>query len=291
MIAPAEAGSMLMFPSILLVGKASKEEDTMFRRSITATFAAVAIVVFSSLLLVAAAPSPAHAAEINVLGPVSLRVVLPGLLSQFEKSSGHNVTVGYATLGAIAKRLVEGDAADVAMVSPEQNEELQKQGKLLTGSRAEIARVGFTVFVRKGALKPDVGSVDALKGTLLAAKSIVLGDPAAGGGAGVYTAGLMQRLGLATEIKTRTRLVKSGTEVAEAVAKGEAEIGIGVGSDAAIIPGLDAFPLPAGAQSYSVYVAGVSSGSKQVDAAKALIAFLTSPAVKRALTSNGFETP
>jgi molybdate transport system substrate-binding protein len=155
----------------------------------------------------------------------------------------------------------------------------------------EIARVGFSVFLKNGGPRPDVGSIDALKRALLAAKSIVLGDPAAGGGAGVYTAGLMQRLGLAEEIKARTRLVRSGTEVAETVAKGEVEIGIGVASDAAIIPGLEAIPLPSGAQSHSVYVAGISSGSRQVDAAKALIAFLTSPPAKQALTASGFETP
>jgi molybdate transport system substrate-binding protein len=263
----------------------------MFKRSVAATFVAVAGVALTTSLLVATAPSPAHAAEIKLLVPVSLRVVLPSLLPQFEKSSGHKVTVGYATVGAITKRLVEGEVADVAMVSPEQHGELQKQGKLLAGSRVEVAKVGFTVFVKKGAPEPDVGSVDALKRTLLAAKSIVLGDPAAGGGAGVYTAGLMQRLGLAADIKAKTRLVPSGTEVAEGVASGEAEIGIGVASDAAVIPGLDAFPLPTEAQSYSVYVAGISSGSKQVDAAKALIAFLTSPAVKQAMAANGFETP
>ena len=261
----------------------------MSNRSIAARF--VALASMTGLLLVAAAPSPAAAAEIKLLGPVSLRVVLPSVLPQFENSSGHKVTVGYATLGAITKRLVDGEDADVAMVSPAQHEELQKQAKLLAGTRTEIAKVGFTVFVKKGAPKPDVGSVDALKRALLVANSIVLGDPAAGGGAGVYTADLMERLQLAADIKPKTKLVRSGTEVAEAVAKGEAEIGIGVASDAAIVPGLDAFPLPAGAQSYSVYVAGVSSGSKQVDAANALIAFLTSPAVKQALTASGFETP
>lgn len=261
----------------------------MCKYSAMATFAAVASAAFSSFLLVAASPSAA--AEIKLLSPVSLRVVLPGVLTQFETSSGHKVAVGYATLGAITKRLVEGEIADVAMVSPQQNQDLQKQGKLLADSGVEIARVGFAVFVKKGAPKPDVGSVDALKRALLAANSVVLGDPAAGGGAGVYTAGLMQRLGLAADIKARTRLVPSGTEVAEAVAKGEAEIGIGVASDAAIVPGLDATPLPTGAQSYSMYVAGISPGSKHVDAAKALIAFLTSPPVKQALTANGFETP
>ena len=260
----------------------------MFKRSAAATFA---VAGFSSLLLVATMPSPARAAEIELLGRVSLRVVLPGLLQQFEKSSGHKVTVGYATLGAITKRFIEGQSVDVAMVSPEQNEDLQKRGKLLAGSRAEIARVGFAVFVKKGASNPDLSSVDALKRTLLAAKSIVLGDPAAGGGAGVYTASLMERLGLAADIKARTRLVKSGTEVAEAVAKGEAETGIGIASDAAIVPGLDAFPLPTGAQSYSVYVAGISSGSKEVEAAEVLIVFLTSPASRQALKASGFETP
>jgi len=263
----------------------------MSKHSVAPTFAAGASAALIALLLVGATPSLAHAAEIKLLGPVSLRVVLPGVLPQFETSSGHKVTVGYDTLGAITKRIVDGEAVDVAMVSPAQNEDLQKQNKVLAGSRVEIARVGFTVFVKKGAPKPDVSSVDALKRTLLAAKSIVLGDPAAGGGAGVYTAGLMERLGIATEIKAKTRLVRSGTEVAETVAKGEAELGIGVASDAAIIPGLDATPLPTGAQSYSVYVAGISSGSKQVDAAQALIAFLTSATVKQALRASGFETP
>jgi molybdate transport system substrate-binding protein len=243
------------------------------------------------LLVLAATPSPARAAEIKMFSPVSLRALLPELLPQFEKSSGHKVTVEFATLGATTERLLKGEAADVAMVSPAQNEDLQKQGKLLTGSGVEIAKVGFTAFVKKGAPKPDVGSIDALKLTLLGAKSIALGDPAAGGGSGVYLAGLMQRMELTADIKAKTKLFASGTGVAEAVAKGETEIGIGVGSDAKIVAGLDATPLPTGAQSYSVYVAGISSGSKQVDAAKALIAFLTSPAAKQAFSAGGFETP
>src|SRR5215208_755802 len=105
----------------------------------------------------------------------------------------------------------------------------------------------------------------------------------------VYPAGLMQRLGLSEQIKVKTKLFPSGTEVAEAVAKGDTEIGIGIASDAKIVPGLDPIPLPTGAQSYSLYVEGVSSASKDADAAKALIAFLTSPAVKQAFKANGFE--
>jgi molybdate transport system substrate-binding protein len=261
----------------------------MFKHSVAATFTAVASGAFFSLLLVAATPSPARAAEIKLLSPVAFRVLLPELLPQFEKSSGHKVTVDFAVLGVITDRLLKGEAADVAIVSPAQNEELQKQGKLLAGNRVEISRVGFTAFVKKGATKPDLGSVDALKRTLLAAKSIALGDPARGGGAGVYAAGLMQRLGLSEDIKAKTQLQPSGTEIAQAVAKGETEIGIGVASDVAIVPGLEAIPLPAEVQSYSLYVAGIGSGSTQPDAAKALIAFLTSPGVKPAWTAGGFE--
>ena len=95
--------------------------------------AAVASAAFVGLLLITATPRLVQAADITLLGPVSLRLVLPSVLPEFEKSSGHKVTVGYATLGAITKRLAEGEAVDVAMVSPAQNEELQKQGKLLRG--------------------------------------------------------------------------------------------------------------------------------------------------------------
>jgi molybdate transport system substrate-binding protein len=261
----------------------------MFRHSVAATFAAVARVAFSSFLLVAATPSAARAAEIKLVGPVSFRALLPDLLPQFEKASGHKVTVDYATVGAIVDRVMKGEAVDVVIVSGSQNEELQNKGKLLVGSRAEVARVGYSAFVKKGAPKPDLASVDALKRTLLAAKSITHGDPARGGLSGIYIAGLMQRLGLSEEIKAKTRLLPSGTEVAEAVAKGEVEIGFGVASDAAIVPGLESIPLPAEVQSYSLYVAGISSGSKQADAAKALITFLTSSAAKQAMTTKGFE--
>jgi molybdate transport system substrate-binding protein len=260
-------------------------------RCLAAAFAAVATAALAGSLLSAAAPSAAQAAEIKLLGPVSLRVLLPGVLPEFEKSSGHKVTVGYATLGAITKRVTEGEAVDVAMVSPAQNEELQKQGKLLPGSRVDIAKVGYTVFVKKGAPKPDVATLDAFKQTMRDAKSIAMGDPAAGGGSGVYLDGLMKRLELSADVKPKAKLVASGTEVAEAVANGVTEIGIGVASDAAIVPGLEGIPLPAGAQSYSVYAAGISSESKQPNAAKALIAVLTSPPVKQALTANGFELP
>jgi molybdate transport system substrate-binding protein len=240
------------------------------------------------LLLAAVAPS-AGAAEITLLGPASFRVLFPELLPQFEKLSGNKVAAGYAPLGVITDRVMKGEDVDVPIVSGKQNDELQKEGKLLPGSRVEIAQVGFTVFIKKGAARPDLSSADALKRSLLAAKSIAVGDPARGGGASLYTIGLLKRLGISEETKSKSRLEASGTEIAQAVAKGDAELGIGVASDLSLVPGIEAVALPAEVQSYSLYVAGINANSKQVDAAKALIAYLTSPTVKQALTANGFE--
>lgn len=256
----------------------------MFRRLLAAE-----LVCAFTCFAVAIAPLRATAADITLLGGTSMRVLFSEQIPQFEKSSGHKVTLEYGTLGANRDRVMKGDAIDVVIVTPAQNEELQKQGKLLAASRAELARVGYSVFVKTGAPKPDIGTVDAFKRTMLAAKSIALGNPASGGPLGVYSAGLMQRMGLADNIKARTKLFPSGTEVAQAVAKGESEIGIGLASDAVIIPGLVAIPLPADIQTYTTYTLGITASSKNVDAAKALIAFLTSPASKEALTSKGFE--
>jgi molybdate transport system substrate-binding protein len=244
---------------------------------------------FSGLLLLAAMPSRTRAAEISLLGPASFRVLLPELLQQFEKSSGHKVTAGYAPLGVITERVLQGEAVDVAIVSGKQNEELQKEGKLLPGSRMEVAQVGFTVFVKKGAAKPDLSSAEALKRSLLSAKSIAVGDPARGGGASLYTIGLLKHLGISDEVKAKSRLEPSGTEIAEAVAKGQTEFGIGVASDLSLVAGIEAVALPVEVQNFSLYVAGITTASKQVEAAKALIAYLTSSGVKQALVASGFE--
>lgn len=261
----------------------------MIRPSLEAKFAAAAAVALSCMLLITASTSQTHAAEIKLLGPVAMRGLFADLVPQFEKSSGHKVTVDLATIGVITDRVIKGEAADVAIVSGAQNEELLKQRKLLAGSRAEVARVGYSAFVKKGAPKPDLGSVDALKRTLLAAKSITYGDPVAGGPSGIYMAGLMQRLGIAAEMTAKTKLLPPGGAVTEAVVKGEAEIGFSVTSDSAIVPGLDTIPLPGEVQNYTLYAAGIGAGSKQADAAKALIAFLSSPVAKQAITAKGFD--
>lgn len=232
----------------------------------------------------------AGAAEIRFLCPLAMRTVMPDLIPQFERASSHKVTVDYGTVGVTTDRILKGDAGDVAIVSGQQNDELQRQGKIVAGSRADIARVGYGVYVRKDAPKVDIQSVDALKRSLLAAKSIVYGDPAGGGPSGIYAARLMEWLGIASEVRPKTKLLPPGDRVLEAVAKGDAEIGLGLTSQIAAISGVDLVgPLPPEVQSYTEYAAGILTTSKQAEAGKALISFLSSPAGQTILKSKGFE--
>lgn len=258
----------------------------MFKHSLGAGLACA-----FACLAVTTTPIQATADDLKLLGGSSMRTVFPELLPQFERSSGHKVTVEYGTLGAIADRVNKGDNADVAIVTAAQNDALRRQGKLLADSRADLATVGYAVFVKKDAARPALGTVDAFKSTMLSAKSIALGDPSGGGPLGVYTGSLMQRLGLTEAIKAKVKLYPSGTEVAEAVAKGASETGIGLASDAVTVPGLVSVLLPGEIQNYTTYTLGIVASSKHVDAAKMLVAFLTSTTAKRVLATNGFETP
>src|SRR5262245_21186997 len=112
----------------------------------------------------------AVAAEIKLLSAVALKPVMDILVPEFEKSSGHKVTIGYGTVGALTERVQKGELADVTIVAGAQLDNLQTQGKIVGGSRANIAKVGVGAVVRKGAAKPDIGSVDAFKRTMLSVK-------------------------------------------------------------------------------------------------------------------------
>ncbi len=250
------------------------------RRSVTA---------FCGLLLTASSISIAQAADLKLLGPTAMRAAIAEITPQFERASGHKATVEYATVGVITERLLKGEAADATMVSAPQMEELQKQGKVAAGSRADIARVGVGLFVKAGAPKLDISSVDAFKRALLNAKSVGYGDPAGGGVSGVHMAALVERLGLG-EIKPKTQLFPNSQAALELLAKGSIDIGIGLTSDTVLVSGVDLVgALPADIQNFTLYAGAVVAGSKQQDAAKALINFFTSSAAQAVLKAKGFE--
>jgi molybdate transport system substrate-binding protein len=166
---------------------------------------------------------------------------------------------------------------------------LQAQGKVVAGDRLIIAKVGVGAFVRKGAAKPDISSADAFKRAMLAARSIAYPDPAGGGASGIYVASLLERLGIAAEMKPKTKLSTLGTLYAS-VASGEVEIGFNQVSEILAQPTIElAGPLPPEIQNYTQFLPGVVTGSSQANAARALVTFLYSPAAKTVLKTKGFE--
>ena len=246
---------------------------------------------FAIVLMAVGASRGAACAEIKVLTAGAFKQVLLAMLPQFERQSGHKVIVDNDTVGALTKRIEAGEAFDLAVLTPTAVDNLSKKGKLVPGSGRNLARVGIGVVVKEGAPKPDIGSVDAFKKALLAAGSIAYIDPAAGGSSGIYVAGLLERLGIAAEMKGKSRLI-SGGAVAEHVARGEAELGIHQISEILPVKGITLVgPLPAEIQSYTIYAAGVSINAKQADAAKDLLKALTGPSVAEVLRSKGMDPP
>lgn len=236
----------------------------------------------------------AAAAEIRVLSSGSMKAALPQLLTDFQKSSGNTATIEYGPAGAIVGRIQKDDAADVVIVSRSQLQKLESDGKVAPGSLVNIAGIALGVAVRKGAPKPDISTVEAFKRALLSARSIGYRDPITGSTSGIYTASLIERLGLAQALQLKLSLDRSEGDVPEnvflGVAKGDIEMQIGQITEIIISPGVDlAGPLPAEIQNTTLMAAGIVTASKAPDAARALIGFLSSPSAVAVLKANGFK--
>ena len=175
------------------------------------------------------------------------------------------------------------------MLSPAAIDELAAKSKVAPFSRTNLARVGVGVMVKSGANKPDISTVDAFKKAVLAAKSISFIDPASGGSSGIYVEKLLERLGISDQVKPKEKL-KQGGYVADYIESGEAELGIHQISEILPHAGVTLVgPLPKEIQNYTVYAAGIGRGTKDGDAAKALIASLVGPSAQALFKSKGME--
>jgi molybdate transport system substrate-binding protein len=246
-------------------------------------------IVLGLALICATAGSGATAAEIKLLSASALHPAIDALIPDFEKSSGHKITVAYGTAGAVADRVQKGEAADIVISSVPMIDRIQAQGKVVAGNRVIIAKVGVGAFVRKGAAKPDISSVDAFKHSMLAARSITYPDPGGGGASGIYMASLLERLGIAAEMKPKTKL-STLERLYASVGSGEVEIGFNQVSEILAQPTIEfAGPLPSAIQNYTQFAPGIITDSSQAEAARALVTFLTSPAAEAILKAKGFE--
>jgi molybdate transport system substrate-binding protein len=249
-------------------------------------------VLMGSLVAALALMPTARAAEpdnLTVITSVALTAALDELKPIFQHRTNINLAITYGLIADLRKRVLAGESADVIILSQPAMGDLEKDGKLMPGSLAIVASTAVSLAARAGAPKPDISTVDAFKKTLLAAKSIVYADPAKGGASGVYFARVIDRLGIADQLKSKTILVP-GAQAADVVAKGEAELGVAQASEIVPVAGAELVgPLPGELASTTVFVGAIGARAESMEAAKALFQFLASPDAKALLKTKGFE--
>jgi molybdate transport system substrate-binding protein len=237
---------------------------------------AISLAIGFRFLAALAQAAPAGAAEIKVMAPRAIWTVLQEAGPEFERATGHKVTVSVDLAAVVVKRVNDGEEFDIAVAAPGQIDSLVKAGKLIADTRTDLTRSGIGVEVRKGAPKPDISSVEAFKRAMLDAKSIGYLKV---GTSGAMVAAMLQRIGLSDAIKDKIVLPQDDV-VSEMVAEGKIEIGMVNISQILTTPGVDLVgPLPPELQSYIVFSGGVSAKSKAPDAARELIKFLKGQAV------------
>jgi molybdate transport system substrate-binding protein len=224
----------------------------------------------------------AKAAEIKLMCSGAMRPALEELAPQFERASGHKLTITYSGTNVIRDRALGGDAGDLVIFASYAVEDVIRQGKL--AAKVDLVRSGVGVGVRAGSPRPDLSSADAFKRALLAAKSFARSE----GPSGVYIAALLERLGIAEQMKGKTVVVR-GRLVGDALVKGEADIGVQQVSELKSVPGVDVLPMPAEIQNITVFSAGLTAAAQASEPVQALIKFLTSPAAAPVIKSKGLD--
>ena len=224
------------------------------------------------------------AVELKVLCSNTAHALLSALVPLFERASGHRVALEYASASIVAERIRQGETADATVLAGPVMDKALTTGAIARASLTAIARCGIGVAVRTGTHHPDIGTVDAFKRALAAAQSVAYTE------AGVsYFAGLIERLGMAAEIKAKARTRRGGL-IAELVANGEAEIAVQQIPELIPVKGIDIVgPLPPELQNTTLISAGVFVNAQQPAAAADFLKFLTTPDTADVYRANGFE--
>jgi len=244
---------------------------------------AIAVSVALSLPMISAG----QVQPVRVLASNGVRAVLQDLIPECERAVGQPLAVEFGTSASIKRKIEANEPFDVTILASDVIDDLSKAGKLARGSRAEIARSGVGVGVRRGAAKPDIRTSEAMKQTLLSATNITYGEEGASRPA---IDKMIRELGIADSLKTKTSLTKSVDESMDRLRRGTSDMVITLISE--IVPVKDAEfagPLPARFQGYVTFSTGISVGSKGATAAQALVQFITGPAAGTAFKAKGFE--
>jgi molybdate transport system substrate-binding protein len=224
---------------------------------------------------------------IKVLASNGVGSALEVLAPAFERATGHKLAVSYGLGAAFKRRIESGETFDLTILTRAAIDDLAKQGRVDGASRTAIASSGVGIGIRKGAPRADIGTPDALKRTLLAAKSITWAREGVGG---VYFAALLERMRLVDQMKPKVVLAPSGAEVGRLVAAGEVQYGVILVNELMAAPGVEVLgPLPPELQKMTPFHGAVGAGSENAAAAKALIQFLRTPSSRAVFEAKGQE--
>ena len=242
----------------------------------------VAILLSAAFIMTPAASL--QAAEIKVIAGGSMTASMNALAAPFEKASGHKLSIHFDSTPNIIARVNSGTPFDVVVVPVDVFKDAAAKARFAPGPTVDIARVGYGVIVRTGAPKPDISTPDAFKTALLAAPSIAFLPASA---AGAYVTKVFERLDIAEEMKAKTKVQAAPAQIAPAVAKGEAELGVFL-TNVLVAPGVELVgPFPGDLQQELVFTSAVAADTKEAEAAKALIDYLRTPAATALIKAAG----
>ncbi len=223
---------------------------------------------------------------LKVLSTLAVQGALPALMERYEWATGTGVVVYFEPTNGLLARIAAGEVADIAILTRAAVDDLAAKGVLIPYSVADVAISLVGIAVKAGAVGPDISSVEALKVALLQARSIAYSKI---GASGVFFAELIRRLGIADEVNAKATIVPSGL-TAELAARGDVELAVQQVSELLLVPGIDVVgPLPPGAESVTMFSAGVLATSVQAEAALELIAYLRSSRAAQALSAAGLQ--
>ncbi|HZP35663.1 MAG TPA: substrate-binding domain-containing protein [Methylomirabilota bacterium] len=261
--------------------RARKRRDRITRRG------RLALVLVGAAL--ALGGTRAGAEEVKVQSAGAVRAIVTELAEAFRQETGNTVTLAFGTVGVSRKALAGSDPLDVVIMTDVAIDDAIREGRVVPGTRTDLARTGMGVGVREGAPRPDISTPEAFKASLLAAKSLVYVDPAQGATSGIHFKSVLERLGIADAVRARSQLVPGGYP-AEKVAKGEAEMVVHQISEIVPVKGVVMVgPLPGDLQKVTVYSAGLAARSQQPAAARAFMAFLARPAFRPKFAAAGLD--
>jgi molybdate transport system substrate-binding protein len=230
--------------------------------------------------------------EIRVVSTTAMKTSMDELVSAFERQTGHKASFAFGPSQRITRQVSEGEQNDVTITSDHGLEELIKQGRIVAGTRVDLASSAMALAVQMGAKRPDISSAEKFKEALLAAKSLGMSNPVGGGQSGANLVKIFEKLGIAEAMKAKCTYGPGGPAglIGNFLVRKEVEVGVQQLPELMAVPGIDIVgPLPPDIQVVTVFSAGLSSGAKNFEGANALIHFLTTPKAVAVIKAKGMD--